>query len=154
MKPKAADKKIIARNKKARFRYELMDRYEAGLALQGTEVKSLRNGKASLEESFARPRGDELFLYNLHIPPYEQGNIHNHEPNRPRKLLLHRREINRILGRVQERGFTLVPTELYFRNGYAKVELALARGKNVVDKRRDIKKREAQREIERARKAR
>ncbi len=150
----AEHKKIIARNKRARFRYELLDKFEAGLALQGTEVKSLRNGKASLEESFAQPRGGELFLLNAHIPPYEQGNINNHEPTRPRKLLLHRREISKIIGRVQERGFTLVPTELYFRNGYAKVEIALARGKNVADKRHALKKREAEREMARAQKAR
>ena len=150
----AEDKKVLARNKKAQFRFELLDRYEAGLALQGTEVKSLRNGKVSLEESFAQPRGDEIFIYKLHIAPYEQGNIHNHDPLRPRKLLLHRREISKILGRVNERGFTLVPTSLYFRNGYAKVEIALARGKRTVDKRHDLKKKDAKREIARAMKAR
>ena len=142
--------KTIAQSKKARHRFELFDKFEAGLALQGTEVKSLRNGKVSIEESFARPRGHELFIYNLHIPPYEQGNINNHDPLRPRKLLLHRRELNRIVGRVQERGLTLVPTRLYFRNGYAKIEIALARGKRTVDKRQDVKKQEAQRDIARA----
>lgn len=150
----AEQQKTIARNKKARFRFQFFEKYEAGLALQGTEVKSLRNGKASIEESFARPKGNELYLYNLHIPPYEQGNIHNHEPTRPRKLLLHRRELSKIVGRVQERGLTLVPTKLYFRNGYAKVEIALARGKRTVDKRQDLKKREAEREMARAAKAR
>lgn len=147
-------RKTIAKNKKARFRFALGDRYEAGLALKGTEVKSLRNGKASLDESYARPHGSELYLYNLHIAPYEQGNINNHEPRRPRKLLLHRREIDKIVGRVQERGLTLVPIELYFHNGYAKVEIALARGKRTVDKRQDVKKAEAKREIARAMKAR
>lgn len=150
----ADNRKIIARNKKARFQFELSDRYQAGLALQGTEVKSLRSGKASLSESYARPNGDEIFIYKLHIAPYEQGNIHNHDPLRPRKLLLHRREIDKIIGRVQERGLTLVPTLLYFHNGYAKVEIALARGKRTVDKRQDVKKAEAKREIARAMKAR
>ena len=144
----------VARNKKARFRFDLVEKFEAGLSLQGTEVKSLRHGKASLDESFARPKGDELYIYNMHIPPYEQGNIHNHEPTRPRKLLLHRREISKIVGRVQERGLTLVPTKLYFRNGFAKVEIALARGKNTVDRRQDMKKREAKREMARAKKVR
>jgi len=148
------ERQIIARNKRARFRFYLDDRFEAGLALCGTEVKSLRSGKASIEESYARPRGGEIFLYNMHIPPYEQGNINNHEPLRPRKLLLHRREIGRIIGAVQEKGLTLVPTILYFWHGYAKVEIALARGKRTVDKRHDLKKQEAKREIARAMKGR
>jgi len=148
------ERQIIARNKRARFRFDLDDRFEAGLALCGTEVKSLRSGKASIEESYARPHGGEIFLYNMHIPLYEQGNINNHEPLRPRKLLLHRREIGRIIGAVQERGLTLVPTILYFRNGYAKVEIAVARGKRTVDKRHDLKKQEAKREIARAMKGR
>ena len=149
-----AERQDIARNRKARFRFELFDRYEAGIELRGTEVKSLRNGQVSLEESFARPKGSNIILYNMHIPPYKQGNIHNHDPLRPRRLLLHRREINKILGRVQERGLTLVPTSLYFRNGYAKVEVALARGKRLVDKRHDMKKSDAKREIARVMKGR
>ena len=150
----AKDRQVVAQNKRARYRFELFDKYEAGLELRGTEVKSLRNGKASIEESFARPRGDEILIYGMHIPPYEQGNIQNHEPLRPRKLLLHRREINKIVGRVQERGLTLVPVSVYFHNGYAKVEIALAKGKRLVDKRHDMKKKEAKREIARSVKVR
>ncbi len=141
---------LIATNRKARHKYELVEKYEAGLALLGSEVKSLRNKKASIEEAFGRLRDGEIFLVGMHIAPYEQANIRNHDPLRPRKLLLRKREITRIAARIQERGFTLVPTRLYFKHGLAKVEIATARGKRLYDKRQDIKKREQQRDIRRA----
>ena len=141
---------LIAANKKARHKYELVEKYEAGLALLGSEVKSLRNKKASIEEAFGRVRGGEIYLIGMHIAPYEQANILNHDPLRPRKLLLRKREINRIVTRIQERGFTLVPTRLYFKHGLAKVEVATARGKRLYDRRQDIKKRDQEREIRRA----
>lgn len=131
-----------------------METYEAGLVLKGTEVKSLRAGKANLQDSFARIENSELILYNMHISPYEQGNRFNHEPKRPRKLLMHKREIMRLLGKTQEKGLTLIPLKVYFRGGWAKVELALARGKKVYDKREAIKAREARREMERVMKHR
>ncbi|HZB23802.1 MAG TPA: SsrA-binding protein SmpB [Gaiellaceae bacterium] len=146
--------KLIAENRKARHDYHLVERHEAGLALSGTEVKSLRAGEADLKRSYADVRGDELWLIGLHIAPYEQGTNANHDPDRDRKLLLHRREIDALTGKVRERGFTLVPTRLYWKNGRAKVEIALARGKEAQDKRRDIAKRDAQREMERALKSR
>ena len=146
--------KLIAENRKARHDYHLVERHEAGLALSGTEVKSLRSGEADLKRSYADVRGDELWLIGLHIAPYEQGTNANHDPDRDRKLLLHRREIDALAGKVRERGFTLVPTRLYWKNGRAKVEIALARGKEAQDKRRDIAKRDAQREMERALKSR
>ena len=146
--------KLIAENRKARHDYHLVERHEAGLALSGTEVKSLRAGEADLKRSYADVRGDELWLIGLHIAPYEQGTNANHDPDRARKLLLHRREIDALTGKVRERGFTLVPTRLYWKNGRAKVEIALARGKEAQDKRRDIAKRDAQREMERALKSR
>ena len=146
--------KLIAENRKARHDYHLVERHEAGLALSGTEVKSLRAGEADLKRSYADVRGDELWLIGLHIAPYEQGTNANHDPDRDRKLLLHRREIDALAGKVRERGFTLVPTRLYWKNGRAKVEIALARGKEAQDKRRDIAKRDAQREMERALKSR
>jgi len=141
---------LIARNKRARFEYELLEEYEAGLALLGSEVKSLRNRDVSLTGAFARPRRDELWLLGMHIKPYAQATIQNHDPLRPRKLLMHRREINRIIGRISERGLTLVPLSLYWKHGIAKVRLAIARGRRRVDKRQVIKTREAQREIRRA----
>ena len=140
----------VARNKRAGYKFQIFDKFEAGLVLQGTEVKSLRSGRASINEAFARPRGEELYLLGMNIPPYEQGNRMNHEPTRPRKLLLHKREIRRLIGRINERGFTLVPLSVYFRNGYAKVQIGLARGKQEFDRRETIKKREAKREIQRA----
>ena len=146
--------KLIAENRRARHDYHLVERHEAGLALAGTEVKSLRGGQADLKRSYADVRGDELWLVGLHIAPYEQGTHANHDPDRDRKLLLHRREIDSLAGKVRERGFTLVPTRLYWKNGRAKVEIALARGKEAQDKRRDIAKRDAQREMERALKSR
>jgi SsrA-binding protein len=146
--------KLVAENRRARYDYELLDRFEAGIVLSGTEVKSLRQGRASLGQAYAEVRDGEAWLMNASIATYDQGNIANHEPERPRKLLLHRREIASLLGKVRERGFTLVPTRLYFKDGRAKVELALARGKERHDKRRDIARREADRQIERAMRSR
>ena len=140
----------VARNKRARFKYELFDKFEAGLVLTGTEVKSLRNGKASIEEAYVRPKGADLYVVGMNIPPYEQGNRENHEPTRTRKLLLHKRETHRIAGRVSEKGYTITPLSLYFRNGYAKLQIALARGKRTFDRRESIKKREADRDMQRA----
>jgi SsrA-binding protein len=150
----ATGTKLIAENRRARHDYHLLDRFEAGLVLTGTEVKSLREGRASLRRAFGDVRGGELWLVGAHIPEYPQGNIANHDPDRDRKLLLHKREISSLIGKVQERGLTLVPTRLYWRNGRAKVELALARGKEARDKRRDIADRDARRQIERALKGR
>jgi SsrA-binding protein len=146
--------KLIAENRKARHDYELLERYEAGLVLTGTEVKSLRDGGASLQQAYADLRDGEVWLIGAHIAEYGQGNVHNHEPDRDRKLLLHRREIASLLGKVRERGLTLVPTRLYFKDGKVKVEVAVARGKERRDKRRDIAKRDAERQIERALKSR
>jgi SsrA-binding protein len=142
--------KLIAENRRARHDYHFLDRFEAGLVLGGSEVKSLRQGQAVLQRAYADARDGELWLVGLHIPPYKQASMAPHDPDRDRKLLLHRREIDRLRGRVQEKGLTLVPTRLYFKDGRAKVELALARGKELHDKRRDIAKREADRQIERA----
>ncbi|MDR4498448.1 MAG: SsrA-binding protein SmpB [Candidatus Scalindua sp.] len=140
---------IISRNKKARFNYEILERFEAGIALKGTEVKSIRNKNISLEESYAQIKDNEVFLLNLHISPYEQGNRENHEPTRKRKLLLHRQEIKKLIGVTQQKGLTLLPVSLYIKNGIIKVELALGRGKRLVDKREDMKKKTVEREIER-----
>jgi SsrA-binding protein len=141
--------KVVVNNKKARFLYELIETLEAGLVLLGTEVKSLRLGKGNLQDSYATIKEGEMFLYNMHISAYEQGNIYNHEPDRIRKLLLHKQEIKRLTGKVVERGMTLVPLKIYFKNGRAKVELGLARGKSLVDRRKDIAKRDEQRMVER-----
>jgi SsrA-binding protein len=149
-----AGEKLIVDNRKARHDYHLLERVEAGLVLSGSEVKSLREGRAQLQRAFADIRDGELWLVGVHIAPYEQAGIENHAPERDRKLLLHRREIDRLRGKVQERGFTLVPTKLYFKGGRAKVELALAKGKDVRDRRREISKRDADRQIERALKQR
>jgi SsrA-binding protein len=146
----AAGEKLIAENRKARHEYHLLERHEAGLVLTGSEVKALRDGNAQLQRAFADIRDGELWLVGAHIAAYEQAGIENHEPDRDRKLLLHRREMDGLMGKVQERGFTLVPTKLYFKNGRAKVELALAKGKDVRDRRREIAKRDADRQIERA----
>jgi SsrA-binding protein len=140
----------IAVNRQARHRYHLLERWEAGLVLTGTEVKSLRGGKAQIKDGYASVRDGEVWLHNVHIPPYGPAARDNHEPERPRKLLLHRREIDRLVGRTHEKGLTLVPTRLYFANGRAKVEIALARGKDVGDKRQALKEREMKREMERA----
>lgn len=146
--------KLICRNRKAYFEYQVDDLYEAGLVLKGTEVKSLRLGKANIEDSYARFRDGELYLLNAHISPYPHAAGENHDPTRPRKLLLRRRELKRLLGKLTERGYTLIPLKLYFKNEYAKVELALAKGKKKADKRETIRRREEQREMERARKRR
>ena len=146
--------KPIAENRKARHDYHFLERFEAGLALTGSEVKSLRDGRASLQQAYADVREGEAWLIGAHIDTYNQAGIANHEPDRDRKLLLHRREIDSLYGKVREKGLTLVPVRLYFKNGRAKVEIALARGKDVRDKRRDIAKRDADRQIERALKTR
>ncbi|RJQ54570.1 MAG: SsrA-binding protein SmpB [Actinobacteria bacterium] len=142
--------KVVATNRKAYHDYSIEETYEAGISLQGTEVKSLRAGKANLRDSFARVRDDELYLYNVHISPYSHGNIANHEPTRTRKLLLHKDEIKRLTGKVQEKGLTLVPLRIYFKGNVAKVELGLARGKAKYDKRAAIAERDREREVERA----
>jgi len=142
--------KLITKNRKALFNYELLEHFEAGLVLSGTEVKSLRSGRANLGDSYVVPRGEELFLVNCHISPYEPASRMNHEPLRSRKLLLQRAEINKILGRVRERGLALIPIRLYFKAGRAKVEIALAKGKKLFDKREDLRKKDHRREMERA----
>lgn len=156
MKPKDAPQKgskpekiSVARNKRARFDYHLLDTFEAGLVLSGTEVKSLRTGKASIADAYGIVRDGEVFLLNAHIQPYERGGYVNHEPTRNRKLLLHRREIRRLIGAVEREGLTLIPLELYFKNGVAKVALALAKGKKLHDKRDTEKQRDAEREMAR-----
>jgi len=145
-----ADDKVIAENRKARHEYHLLERVEAGVVLVGSEVKSLRQGGAQLQRAFADIRDGELWLVGAHIAAYDQAGVENHDPDRDRKLLLHRRELDSLKGKVVERGFTLVPTKLYFKGGRAKVELALAKGKDVRDRRREIAKRDADRQIERA----
>ena len=146
--------KLIVDNRRARHDYHLLDRVEAGLVLTGTEVKSLRAGRAVLGQAYADVRDGEAWLHGAEIAVYDQGNRANHDPTRPRKLLLHRREIDRLYGQVREKGLTLVPTRLYFKDGRVKIELALARGKDTVDKRRTLVDRDAKRQIERALKAR
>lgn len=141
---------IVSRNRRASHDYELLDRYEAGLELTGTEIKSVRQHKVSLQRSFVQPRQGELYLMEANIAPYEQGNRENHEPTRPRKLLLHKREISKIIDALQTKGMTMVPTRMYIKDGWAKVEVALARGKKLYDKRKDIARRDAERRIERA----
>jgi SsrA-binding protein len=147
--PREKGRKVVASNRKARHDYAILDTFEAGLALTGTEVKSLRAGRASLVDAFAQERNGELYLHGMHIPEYVQGTWTNHEPRRTRKLLLNRLEIDRLIGKLRESGLTLVPLQLYFSDGWAKVELGLARGKRTYDKRQDLAKREAQREIAR-----
>ncbi len=146
--------KLIAENRKARHDYHLLERVEAGLVLTGTEVKSLRDGRATLGQAWADIREGEAWLQGAEIATYAQGNVANHEPTRPRKLLLHRRELDRLYAQVREKGLTLVPTKLYFKNGRVKVELALARGKDVRDKRQAVADRDAKRQIDRAMKSR
>ena len=145
-----ADVKLIADNRRARHDYHLLDRFEAGLVLTGTEVKSLREGRATIERAFADVRDGQVWLVGAHIAPYAQASLGAHDPDRDRKLLLHRGEIASLIGKVREKGLTLVPTRMYFKDGRVKVELALARGKEKGDKRRDLQQRDAQREIERA----
>jgi SsrA-binding protein len=142
--------KLIASNRRARHEFDILETHEAGLVLRGTEVKALRAGRADLKESYARVEGNEAWLFGCHIAHYAQGNRENHDPMRPRKLLLHRGEINRLLGRVMEKGLTLVPLRLYFKQGRAKVELGLARGRKTLDKRQVIREREERREMARA----
>jgi len=140
--------KIIAQNKKAYHDYFIEETYEAGIVLSGTEVKSIRMGKVNLKDSFARVENNEVYLYNMHISPYEKGNIFNKDPLRTRKLLLNRHEINKLIGYVTRKGYTLIPTKLYLKRGLVKVELAVARGKKLYDKREDIARRDAKSELE------
>jgi len=146
--------KTIAENRRARHDYQLLERVEAGLVLTGTEVKSLRDGRVTLAHAFADIREGEAWLHGVEIATYDHGNRANHEPTRPRKLLLHRREIDSLYGKVREKGLTIVPTRLYFKDGRAKIELAVARGKEQRDKRRDVAERDARRQVERALKSR
>lgn len=139
----------VATNRRASHKYELVERFECGIELRGSEVKSLREGKSQIGEAYASIEGGEVWLRNAHIPPYDPASIENHDPVRPRKLLLHRYEIERLIGRMQRKGFTLVPTRIYFKGSRAKVELALARGKEQRDRRREIRDRDVRREVER-----
>lgn len=148
--PRETGRKVIAQNRRARHDYHIEDTYEAGLVLTGTEVKSLRAGHASLVDGYALVRDGEAWLMGVHIPEYTEGTWTNHEPRRPRKLLLHRREIGKLIEKTQEQGLTIVPLALYFKEGKAKVEIAVARGKRSYDKRQDLAKRDAAREMERA----
>ena len=147
--PARDGKKLVARNKRALHEYEILETVEAGLVLTGPEVKSVRAGKVALADAFARIERGQAWLHNLHISPYDAASRWNVDPKRPRKLLLNRREIRRLAGAVTERGYTLVPLDLYFRRGYAKLTLALARGKKLRDRREEIRRREAEREVER-----
>ena len=141
-------------NKKARYDYELLDKYEAGIALTGTEIKSIRNGQANLKDSYAVIKNNEVYLLNMHISAYKQGNIFNHEETRTRKLLLHKNEIRKIKEKIEIKGLTLVPVKLYFKGGIAKIELAVARGKHTYDKKETIKERDIKREADKALKGR
>ncbi|SDM24708.1 SsrA-binding protein SmpB [Halarsenatibacter silvermanii] len=142
--------KVVARNRKARHNYFIEETYEAGIKLKGTEIKSIREGRVNLKDSFALVEEGEVYLHNMHISPYKQGNRANHEPERKRKLLLHKKQIRSLLGATHQKGFTLIPLKLYLKGNLAKIELALAKGKEKHDKREEIKKREHQREMERA----
>ena len=142
-------KKLIANNKKAYHEYFLEEKYEAGIALHGTEVKSLRMGKCSIKEAFVRIENDEVIIYQMHISPYEKGNIFNRDPLRPKKLLMHKAEINKLKAKIAEKGYTLVPVEVYFKGSLVKVEIALAKGKKLYDKRADIAKKDMRSEAER-----
>ena len=148
--PREQGRKVVASNRKARHDYTILDTYEAGMALTGTEVKSLRAGRASLADAFGQESNGEIFLYGMHIPEYKQGTWTNHEPRRVRKLLLNKGEIQRLIGKLREQGLTLVPLSVYFNDGWAKVELGLAKGKKAYDKRQDMAARDAQREMNRA----
>jgi len=141
--------KVISTNRKARHDYHIEESYEAGIVLTGTEVKSVRGARVNLKDSYARIENGEIFLYNMHISPYEQGNRFNHDPVRIRKLLMHKIEINRLTGKINEKGYALIPLKIYLKSGLVKVELGLARGKKLYDKRRDIAERDSKREIER-----
>lgn len=142
--------KVVSQNRKAFYDYSIEESYEAGIVLTGTEIKSIRAGRVNLKDGYARPDKGELWLYNVHIARYEAGSRANHEPTRPRKLLLHRRQINELAGRVTQKGYTLVPLKLYFKKGIAKVEIGLARGKKRYDKRESIARREAEERMDRA----
>jgi len=142
--------KVVSQNRKAYFDYSIEESYEAGIVLTGTEIKSIRAGRVNLKDGYARPENDELWLYNVHIARYEPGSRANHEPMRPRKLLLHRRQINELAGQVTQKGYTLVPLKMYFKKGIAKVEIGLARGKKRYDKRESIARREADQRMDRA----
>ena len=146
--------KVIANNKKAYHDYFIIDTYEAGIELQGTEIKSIRNGSVNLKDSFIRIKNGEAFVENMHIAPYDQGNIFNHEPRRLRKLLLHKKEIRKLEKSIQEQGLTIVPTKLYFNTSKAKLEIALVKGKKLFDKRNDLKEKAMQRDIDKAMKNR
>ena len=152
-KAAASDKIVVAENRKARERYIIEDHFEAGMVLIGTEVKSMRDGKAQIADAYAVLQKNEVFLENLHVSAYSHGGYVNHEPTRTRKLLLHRREIEKLRSKLERRGYTLVPLTLYFKNGHAKVDLGLCIGKNSVDRREEIKERTAQREIDRTMKS-
>lgn len=142
--------KLTIANKKARLEYDIQETYEAGIVLHGTEVKAIREGRGNLQDSYAKVEGEEAFLYNFHIGSYSHAHQFNHEPLRPKKLLLHKREIRRLMGKTIERGMTLIPLRVYFTRGLAKVELGLAKGKKLYDRRQDARQQEAKREIERA----
>ena len=142
--------KTVSQNKKAYHDYFIEETFETGMVLQGTEIKSIRAGRINMKDAFARVQQGEVFIHNMHISPYEQGNRYNHEPLRTRKLLLHRREINKLIGMTKEEGYTLVPLKVYMKNGFAKLLLGLGKGKKKYDKREDLKRKEAKREIERA----
>jgi SsrA-binding protein len=146
----AKEEPVIARNRKAGFEYEVLDKFEAGIQLQGSEVKSLRNRDVSINEAFVRPRQGEMWLMGMNIKAYAYAGVDNHDPLRPRRLLMHRREIDKLTGRIAERGFTIVPLTLYWKHGIAKVQLAVVRGRRHYDKREVIKKREAERAMRRA----
>ena len=146
---KSENKRMIANNKKAYHEYFLEEFYEAGISLKGTEVKSLRMGRCSIKEAFIRIENGEVILYQMHIPPYEKGNIFNRDPLRPRKLLMHKTEIRKLLGKIKEKGYTIVPVEVYFSGSLVKVKIALAKGKKLYDKRADIAKKDQRREAQR-----
>lgn len=150
MESKTNNIKIILKNKKAYFNYEILGKYEAGLVLFGSEVKSIRQGQASINEAFVRPSHGEMYVYQMDISAYKSARIESHQPKRPRKLLLHKNEISRLIGRIQEKGLTLIPLALYFKNGIAKLELGLARGKKLYDKRESLKEKSVERDIKKA----
>ncbi|MEQ2528852.1 SsrA-binding protein SmpB [Robertmurraya yapensis] len=147
--PKGAGK-VIAQNKKAFHDFFIEETFEAGIVLQGTEIKAIRAGRVNLKDSYAQIKNGEMFLLGMHVSPYEQGNRYNHDPLRTRKLLLHKKEINKLIGETKEAGYSIVPVKLYLKNGFAKVQIGLAKGKKKFDKREDLKKKEAKRDIERA----
>ena len=149
MAKEASNFKLIANNKKARHDYFLEETFEAGVELHGTEVKSLRQGNCSIKEAFVHIENGEVIIYGMHISPYEKGNIFNKDPMRPKRLLMHKKEISRLLGKIKAKGYTLVPVQVYFKGSLVKVEIALARGKKLYDKRQDIAKKDARREAER-----